>query len=558
MWVSAVATYVPSTRLPNTPGLPVHADHPQPGGRQPYGLACRASPACAAGTPAPRPARSPPGRSRPRPNSVPMRSSWVAVISPNRRSSRGSPTWASARSAAVTWLIVAFSPSTSSTRSRIALSKPRSRVRAVLLADADHVGEHVGERLGLQRRAQVEPRQVDRQHPDQRVVAAPPGQLDQVLGDRALGQVEHGQVAAAVEAGGAEQGDQRRPAGQRAAGHVDPVDLVGHGDRVPGELAVVALLPLLPLAVALRRAPPARGTARAVALLRAGGLPRLLLAGPGASPPGRPGGARSCRSPRRRRRRSSADQRERPAQQPAEAEDEDQRGQHQHERADRSYRPVEQVLLQPLPAQPLGVDRLAVPPPGRSSAATAASGAARDPGAAGRTASPGRCGPPGAARARDARPPRGPPAALSSPHVTAYKGRPPLGHGSPQSTVFPRHPHPNPPAAPTSLLDRATAEHPPVRTPRQAGATRRRRPTACESYEILIARLTASDHVHRKSSRCRRDVLASDSGRSPGTDHHRDGSRGARCDTKRRGHVVIAGPTCRAGRRRRPCPECRS
>ncbi len=41
-------------------------------------------------------------------------------------SSRGSPTCASARRAAVTWLIVAFSPRTSSTRSRIALSKPMS------------------------------------------------------------------------------------------------------------------------------------------------------------------------------------------------------------------------------------------------------------------------------------------------------------------------------------------------------------------------------------------------------------------------------------------------
>src|SRR5690606_4171591 len=75
------------------------------------------------------------------------------------------------------------------------------------------------------------------------------------------------QMAAAVEAGRTEQRDQRRPAGQRAARHVDPVDLVGHRDRVPGELPVEALLLLLPLPVAL-----------GVLLLRPEQLPVALLA----------------------------------------------------------------------------------------------------------------------------------------------------------------------------------------------------------------------------------------------------------------------------------------
>ena len=49
---------------------------------------------------------------------------------PSRRSSLGSPTCASARSAALTCAIVASPPNTSSTRSRIELSYDRSRVLA--------------------------------------------------------------------------------------------------------------------------------------------------------------------------------------------------------------------------------------------------------------------------------------------------------------------------------------------------------------------------------------------------------------------------------------------
>src|SRR5258708_4191896 len=58
----------------------------------------------------------------PRPYSALMCSSWPAVSSPAFRSSRGSPTWASTRNAAVTWAIVGSPPSTPRTRSRIALS----------------------------------------------------------------------------------------------------------------------------------------------------------------------------------------------------------------------------------------------------------------------------------------------------------------------------------------------------------------------------------------------------------------------------------------------------
>ena len=49
---------------------------------------------------------------------------------PLRRSSRGSPTWARARSAAVMRGIEAWPPNTPRTRSRMALSKDRSRVLA--------------------------------------------------------------------------------------------------------------------------------------------------------------------------------------------------------------------------------------------------------------------------------------------------------------------------------------------------------------------------------------------------------------------------------------------
>jgi hypothetical protein len=67
--------------------------------------------------------------------------------------------------------------------------------RSLLLGHAGHLGQQVGERVPAQAGAQVQPGQVVRQHPDQRIDVRGPGEADQVQGDRALGQVEHRDLA---------------------------------------------------------------------------------------------------------------------------------------------------------------------------------------------------------------------------------------------------------------------------------------------------------------------------------------------------------------------------
>ena len=118
MWVRVTARYVPSTRLPSAPARrSSHATRSRLGGSgdvpDPRCSSLRSRDSMAH-------ALSITTRSAaPRPNRVCTRSSWPAVSNPASRSSRASPTWASTRSAAVTWAMLAVSPSTPRTRSRI-------------------------------------------------------------------------------------------------------------------------------------------------------------------------------------------------------------------------------------------------------------------------------------------------------------------------------------------------------------------------------------------------------------------------------------------------------
>lgn len=120
---------------------------------------------------------------------------------------------------------------------------------ALLLTRAHHQRQHVGQGLAAEPPGGVQPRQVGGQHPHQRVVAARGGQAEQVVRDRALGEVDHGQPGARREPGRAHRGDRGRPARQRAAHHVDPVHVGRYGDGVPLALARVGALPALPVAV---------------------------------------------------------------------------------------------------------------------------------------------------------------------------------------------------------------------------------------------------------------------------------------------------------------------
>ncbi|MFD2356063.1 hypothetical protein ACFSTC_52595 [Nonomuraea ferruginea] len=134
--------------------------------------------------------------------------------------------------------------------------------------------------------------------------------------------------------------------------HVDPVDLVGHRDRVPGELAVEALLLLLPLAVELGVL-LLRPEQLPVTFLALAVVPRLLLRHAVADRPvaldERVGadGRHPCG-------REHADQRELPGEVADQGQHDDQRGQHEHERAHQPHRPVQHVFLEPLAAQQRG------------------------------------------------------------------------------------------------------------------------------------------------------------------------------------------------------------
>ena len=92
-----------------------------------------------------------------------------------------------------------------------------------------------------------------RQHPDgRRCAACRCAEGGQVGRDGPAGQVDDGHLPARGEPVGGGHGQHRRPAGQRAARDVHPVDAVGNGDGVPPLLAREGGPLLLPLAGPLR------------------------------------------------------------------------------------------------------------------------------------------------------------------------------------------------------------------------------------------------------------------------------------------------------------------
>ena len=178
--------------------------------------------------------------------------SWLiscSVSSPAATSARGSPTCASARSAAVTLasLTPPPAPSTPMTRSRMAVSIARRGGRPPLFGHRDRQRDDVGEVGRVERRGQVEPRQVSGQHPDGGLDAAAARHLEQVGRDGPAGKVEDGDLAAGGKLMGRGHGEQRGPARQRAAGHVHPVDPGRQRHGVPALLALEGEPPGLPL-----------------------------------------------------------------------------------------------------------------------------------------------------------------------------------------------------------------------------------------------------------------------------------------------------------------------
>ena len=186
-----------------------------------------------------------------RPNMAVSRSACPAVISPAATSSRGSPAWASARSPAVTAATVAwrcgFSASTSMTHPRTEVSRDRSRAEScssVTLATW-------ASRSARASRPRPVPRSSRGRSSGSTQTSgstpAGPGEADQVQGDRALGQVEHRDLAARGQPVRAGRGEHRGPAGERAAGDVYAVHPVRRADRVPAFLMLVGDPELLPL-----------------------------------------------------------------------------------------------------------------------------------------------------------------------------------------------------------------------------------------------------------------------------------------------------------------------
>ena len=151
------------------------------------------------------------------------------------------------------------------TRSSIAVSTARSRARAVLLGRADRQREHVGEVPRRESDAARSSRGRSRGS-TQTAGGTPPAaraEAGQVGRDGPAGQVDDRRLAVRGEPVGGGHGQHRRPAGQRAARDVHPVDPVGNGDGVPPLLAHEGgplLLPLadLPRVRRLRRVPAER------------------------------------------------------------------------------------------------------------------------------------------------------------------------------------------------------------------------------------------------------------------------------------------------------------
>src|ERR1700745_3838950 len=122
-------------------------------------------------------------------------------------SARGSPTWARARRPAVTFAIPAPSPSAPMTRSTIAWSRagsapgPAGR-SAEALAASTSAGGFAGRAP-----PEADSRRGAGQHPDQRADPHAASQRDQVVGDRALGQVDHRYLATGRQPGRGNHGE---------------------------------------------------------------------------------------------------------------------------------------------------------------------------------------------------------------------------------------------------------------------------------------------------------------------------------------------------------------
>jgi hypothetical protein len=108
--------------------------------------------------------------------------------------------------------------------------------------------QHIGQRLPGQAGAELEAGQVGGENPDHRVGARAAGDGQQVLGDGALGQVEHRHLAPGGQPGASDHRQHRGPAGEGAPGHVHPVDLAGQGHGVPLQLATESALAGPPVA----------------------------------------------------------------------------------------------------------------------------------------------------------------------------------------------------------------------------------------------------------------------------------------------------------------------
>ena len=119
--------------------------------------------------------------------------------------------------------------------------------RPPLLGHRDRQRDDVGEVGRVERRGEVEPRQVSGQHPDGGLDAAAARHLEQVGRDGTAGKVEDGDLAADGKLMGRGHGEQRGPARQRAAGHVHPVDPGRQRHGVPALLALEGEPPRLPL-----------------------------------------------------------------------------------------------------------------------------------------------------------------------------------------------------------------------------------------------------------------------------------------------------------------------
>ncbi len=108
-------------------------------------------------------------------------------------------------------------------------------------------GQHVGQQPGRHAHPEIEPGQIPRQHPDQGQDPQVRRQRREIAAGRAAGQVEQGDLPASRQPGRGDGGQQGRPAGLGASGHIHPVDPVRQRDRIPQWLPGEHLLLCLPV-----------------------------------------------------------------------------------------------------------------------------------------------------------------------------------------------------------------------------------------------------------------------------------------------------------------------